>query len=658
MNTYELKNNQIKNELKMNIRGLLVFLITFFCVTTHPQDIYQVGTSKVSIEPEKDLISLALGGYSAPWEGRFTLQWVEKETIPPFTAITGIDNELFIVSADSLFKKALDPNSQWEYLGKAENIKYISGVKNMIFAITINGDLLKSDLRNIKWEKQNIINKQITAIALFKNTMYAVDNDGLFWSADMSKDKLEWVKTNYDKLNNIASLVANNKKLIAHTNDGVMYQFGGKYRKNAWIKIAYKNGVTIKEDIQNILMVDNSVYGVDEKNTLYAGEHRSKGELSALTLSIRDDKNTIVIIGLDVTGLNDTFIGLVKKEIFEKFEIPASSVFINASHTHFAPVTQNWPTWQESNRLADSSYLYVQVKEAIVRSVKESLSNLNPAELYFGRGKADLGYNRSLEEHPKLYDNTVDVMKVRYTNNNTESYLFIASCHPVFSRAGTLHYTISANYPGVAKKLIEERTGTSNSIFLQGTAGDINPIDQGENITGEKLANEVISVLSRPMKRITGATSFYIDTLQIPINPLSREEVVAFKKNNMEKQHDMTSEKNRTWSDIMLGYYDENKMPSSMPVYVHTLNIGNWKLVGFSRETTSSYSFDVKNLWPNDLVSVVGYTNDVSSYLPTHLHIEKRNYEGFNSFISYGMPDTFPLSVENIIITSVRNNNR
>ena len=644
----------------MKDKGLLLLSFILFFSIIKAQDIYQVGTSKVSLEPEKDLISLALGGYTAPWEGRFTLQWIEKETVPSFTAITGIDNELYIVSDNLLLRKTPVANSQWERVGRADNIKYISGVNNMIFAISLDGKLLKSYLNKgeLKWENLNSLQKSITAIAVFNKSLYAVDNDGSMWVADITKDKFELIQTGYNKLNNIITLAANNKKLIALTDQCVMYQFGGDYRNNAWIKIAYKNGVTINEDIQHILMVDNSIYGVDINNTLYAGEHRSKGDLYAHSLSIKDGKNTIVIVGLDVTGINDTFIGLVKEEIYKSTGIPESAVFINASHTHFAPVTQNWPTWQNSNRVGDSTYLYVHVKEAIVKSVNESLLNLNPAELYFGRGKADLGYNRSLADQPELYDNAVDVIKIKYTNNNTESFLFMAACHAVFSRAGALHYTISANFPGVARKLIEERTNTSNSIFLQGTAGDINPLDQGENITGEKLANEVISVLSLPMERITGTTSFYLDTLQIPIAPLAREDVIAFKNNNMEKQHDATSEKNRTWSDIMLAYYNESKMPSSMPVYIHTLNIGNWKLVGFSRETTTSYSFDVKNLWPDQLVSVAGYTNDVSSYLPTHLHIQKKNYEGYSSFISYGMPDTFPMSVENIIMSSIKRNNR
>ena len=250
---------------------------------------------------------------------------------------------------------------------------------------------------------------------------------------------------------------------------------------------------------------------------------------------------------------------------------------------------------------------------------------MEPADLFFGRGTTDIGYNRSLKEHPELYDSSVDVIKVVYPENNSESYLFIAACHPVFSTAGTLHYTISANYPGVARELIERRTGTSNSIFLQGTAGDINPRDNGEYISGEKLANEVIAVIKRPMEKISGPISYFVDTVNIPVTPWSKNEIIAYKETNIDKTGDVYAEKNVKWSDLMISSYEEGTMPSSLPVYVQTFNIGNWKLVGFSRETTTEYGLGVKDLWPGKLVSVAGYTNDVSSYLPTEKHIELRN---------------------------------
>ncbi len=293
----------------------------------------------------------------------------------------------------------------------------------------------------------------------------------------------------------------------------------------------------------------------------------------------------------------------------------------------------------------------------MLRSVDEALDCRKPARLFFGRGNTDIGYNRSLAAHPELYDSSVDVLKVRYTDTGRESFLFLASCHPVFSTAGKLHYTISANYPGVARKLVEERTGTANSIFIQGTAGDINPRDNGEYITGEKLANEVVAVAGKPMTEIEGEMSIFLDTINVAVVPWGKSEILRFREENQAKPGDIYAEKNVKWSNIMLDHYEKGTMASSLPVYVHTVNIGNWKLVGFSRETTTEYGFGVKKLWPDKLVSVAGYTNDVSSYLPSALHIEAKNYEGYDSFFWYGMPAVFPRNVDTIILNAIESLN-
>jgi hypothetical protein len=421
-----------------------------------------------------------------------------------------------------------------------------------------------------------------------------------------------------------------------------------------WLKAAYKNGATIKEEIRMITLAGNSIYGVSREGILYEGDHRSEGNLTARAMAINRGEKTVVIVNVDVCGLNDTYTGLIKHEILKKHKLPPSAIFINSSHTHFAPVSQNWLTWQEANQKPDTLYLYSTVRNGILNAIDEALGTITPAELYFGRGKVEIGYNRSLKDHPELYDSSVDVLKVEYDGDNSESYLFMAACHAVFSTAGKLHYTISANFPGVARKLVEERTGTSNSLFLQGTAGDINPVDNGEYITGERLANEVIAVLNQPMTKINGEISFFLDTINIPITPWTKEEINEYRESNSGKPGDINAEKNVKWCDLMLKYYRDGTMPASLPVYVHTLNIGNWKLLGFSRETTTAYGFGVKNLWPDKLISVAGYTNDVSSYLPTSMHINARNYEGLNSFFWYGMPNVFPVTVENTILDTIK----
>ncbi len=633
---------------------LIFSLSLFFPFTGYTQSEYKIGTSQVSIEPDKSLISLHLGGYGAPRDGRFTLQWIRSEALNEVTAISGASDRLYLIrNGFLLFRELSENNSGWEKAGKAENIISIAGLNDRIYAITNDGELLETKVRvKIKWKRIGSADKSVTSLAYTGNQLFAANNNGGIWSADLSKGSIEWLKR--DPLPGIISLAASDRKLYALTDGGIIYQCDPVRQGLKWLKAAYKNGATIKEEIRMITLAGNSIYGVSREGILYEGEHRSEGNLTARAMAINLGEKTVVIVNVDVCGLNDTYTGLIKHEILKKHKLPPSAIFINSSHTHFAPVSQNWLTWQEANQKPDTMYLYSTVRNGILNAVDEALGSVAPAELYFGRGKVEIGYNRSLKDHPELYDSSVDVLKVKYDGSNSESYLFMAACHAVFSTAGKLHYTISANFPGVARKLVEERTGTSNSLFLQGTAGDINPVDNGEYITGERLANEVIAVLNRPMTRINGEISFFLDTINIPITPWTKEEINEYRESNSGKPGDINAEKNVKWCDLMLKYYRDGTMPASLPVYVHTLNIGNWKLVGFSRETTTAYGFGVKNLWPDKLISVAGYTNDVSSYLPTSLHIKAGNYEGLNSFFWYGMPNVFPVTVENTILDTIK----
>lgn len=622
-------------------------------VVLNAQAEFRAGTSQVSIEPDKSLISLHLGGYGAPRDGRFTLQWKKLEQMPELKTFGGLQDKLIAVAKNELLYKHFSGTTpHWIKAGDAEDIRALTALNQKIYAVNSSGGFLVTDAnRKARWRKLKIPEKHAVSLASSGNRLFALDQKGIIWQTDLSLKAPEW--KSLESVDGIISIAANSMKLFAITGDGVMYQCDPSRKEILWLKAAYRNNHTIKEDIGMITIAGNTIYGISREGVLYEGEHRSEGNLTARALAIGDGEKTVVIINADICGLNDTYTGLLKKTIGERHKLPPGAVFINSSHTHFAPVSQDWLTWQEANQRPDSVYLYSTLWNGVLDAVGEAISRMIPARLCFGRGATDIGYNRSLKDHPELYDNSVDVLKIKYQGDSSESYLFLAACHPVFSTAGILHYTISANYPGVARKLVEERTGTSNSLFLQGTAGDINPRDDGEYITGEKLANEVIAVISRPMTELRGGISYSLDTINIPITPWTSEEIIRYREENSTRPGEIYSEKNVKWSDLMLKYYADGTMPGTLPVYLHTINIGNWKLVGFSRETTTSYGFGVKELWPDKIVSVAGYTNDVSSYLPTSLHIEARNYEGLDSFFWYAMPAVFPVNVYEIIMDKV-----
>jgi hypothetical protein len=269
-----------------------------------------------------------------------------------------------------------------------------------------------------------------------------------------------------------------------------------------------------------------------------------------------------------------------------------------------------------------------------------------------------IGHNRSSPDNETPYDSTVDAIYAKGRDKAGSGILFMTACHPVFRNGGSEGYTISANYPGVSKKLIEAKLKVANAVFLQGCAGDINPRDSDHEKSGRDLAESVADVIDSNMEPVSGNISCALDTIDVPIEVFTRDRMEQLKNENSGKEGDVGAEKNVRWANLMLNRYDKGTMPTTMPVYVQTINIGNWKLVGLSREVVTAYSLAIKQLWPDRLVTVAGYTNDVASYLPAKSHIERKTYEGFDSFFWYAQPGLFPENVLDVVVKKIKENNR
>lgn len=459
-----------------------------------------------------------------------------------------------------------------------------------------------------------------------------------------------------EKLGGIISLASYRGRLFALTANDELMRFDLHNRNGNWIKIAKFNGLSYNVHLKAIAISKGKLYGLDKNNIVFEGKHKTDGNLSVSAVAIAAEKQTIVIAAADVCGFNHDFISAIKQEIFKKHKIAASGIMINASHTHFAPSTQDWTTWG-SHQLPDSVYLNHVVKPAITGVIERAIKNMKPSVLSFGRGKTAIGSNRSLAGPAVPYDNDVDVLHIERKKDHHKTVVFLTGCHPVFKNEGIEGFTLSANYPGVTKAALEKEAGVSEALFLQGCGGDINPVSNDHVKTGKDLAADIKEVLNRPMETLAGRITFYLDSLNFPVNRWSNERINAFKKENDNGKEDVNAEKDVRWADLMLKLDKNNKIPATMPVYLQTINIGNWKLVGLSREVVTDYSIGIKKIWPERLVSVAGYCNDVSSYLPTSRHIQAGTYEGLGSFFWYGQPAVFPVDVYEKIIDKIKTQN-
>ncbi|MBE9667599.1 hypothetical protein [Mucilaginibacter boryungensis] len=658
------------------IRKFQVVLALLLCSlsATYSQE-YLTGSSVVSIEPDSSIYSVAIAGYGAPREGRFSITWKLISDIPETAAITTLNGKLYAAGKDGEIMEGvlLHDHISWKILENKAPVTCLTVLNGKLYAATTTGDLLQGtlSLNGIVWLHIGKSNN-ITGLTGINGKLYAANSSNGLLTGVIWKNKLTWVNTGqaYRILG-----MANDGERVYYINSGDTLWFskpGQPY--NQWREIGRHNSFTFNIHIKHILVLNGRLYAVSKDNKLYLAHHSTKGDLTVRSLAVKKGRQTAVITTLDVTGFNYTFIKTIKAEIFKRRGLPEAALLINASHTHFAPVTQAWSAWGDFYHTPDSNYLNRIVKKAVIRSIEQALDNLGPAQISFARGTTNIGENRrGANNLAKPYDKTLDIIKITHPGNGKSEVLFTTGCHPVFNNSeANSTFTLNANYPGVAKRLIQEKTGYK-AIFVQGCGGDINPRVLDYESTGKELADDVLNRLNSDMKKVSGDISYSLDEIQIPVKPWSLKKVQDFKAENAaavieekkntppysaEGQFVLTQllerEKNVRWANIMLDNYKKGTVAKTMPLYVQIINIGPWKLVGLSREVTTEYAEAIRALWPDQLVSVAGYCNDVPSYLPRDWHIHDSTYEGYDSFFWYGQSAVPPANVRDIVLNGIK----
>lgn len=646
--------------------SLLILLIgMFFSCKAAPApkvsaERFRVGSSTVTLEPDNSIFSLTLAGYGAPVEGRFTLEWIACGDAPEVNYLTGDGECLYAVDPEGgirILEKPLT-NGPWRAVESSLRVKFLTLMQGKLYAVDQTGAWFRAKpaARTITWESLSSPLLQVTSLTSVGKLLYATTSGDELFEGRVNGTQISW--TAIGAAQTVIGMAGYRGRLFALTSNQLLWRRDASARDILWTKIGYNNGLTYDIDLQQIAVASDRLFAIGVDGRLYVAQHKTQNNLTARALAVKKGEKTVVIVGTDLTGFDYAFINKVKSDIFRRTGIPANAILINASHTHFAPVTQGWYSWQEPNQYPDERYMEEVIRPNIVRAVCEAVDRLKPATLSFGRGQSIIGANRCLSGEAALYDPTLDVVKAESTDGAPSEVLFMASCHPVLRNAGVEGVTINGNYPSVARESVMSGSDAANAIFLQGCAGDVNPIYDDFHTMGNILGGDVLKVLDRPTHAIEGEISCSLDSLLVEITPWSEARIRRFRADNLPWIDNLESAKNVRWADIMLKKYREGTMPAVMPIYIHTINIGNWKLIGLSREAVTQYGIEIRRLWPDQPVSVVGYTNDVSSYLPAASHIKAHTYEGDNSFFWYSQPSLFPEDILDRVVRFIKRNNR
>ncbi len=404
-----------------------------------------------------------------------------------------------------------------------------------------------------------------------------------------------------------------------------------------------------------------------EQNMWMAGfasrTHASDGKLhdlwaKALALEDADGKRS-VLVTLDLLGLPKKLSDDIRAQIKTKYALNKEDIILNSSHTHSGPVLKEalfdiYPLEEPDNKLI-AAYSDKLVQK-LVALVGDAIKKLQPAQLSSRNGVARFQVNRrnndagTLERVTELKgpnDFAVPVIRVTDTAGEIIAIAFGYACHPTVLDG----YKWSGDYAGFAQIEVEKMYPGATALFFQGAGADQNPLPRHTVPLavqyGKTLAAAVERILSEDMKDLAPKITTAYSEIDLPFTAApTKAELNNYLKN-------APAAYQKRWAERMLRNIESGEVfPKSYPFPIQVWKLGDQPIMTLGGETVVQYSIGLKRIFGQHIF-VMGYSNDVMTYIPSETILREGGYEGEIAAIVYGLPSTWSSEIETAIIAGM-----
>jgi neutral ceramidase len=179
-----------------------------------------------------------------------------------------------------------------------------------------------------------------------------------------------------------------------------------------------------------------------------------------------DGGDRCAIVGCDLLGMHPQIVGEVRQGALSLCGIAPEHVVVAAAHNHAGPWGLRAGMFSQlAKELAD------EVVRKIVGAIVFAHSQRRPATLKLGRALVDtVSQNR---RHPDWsVDPVLRVLLVDGEDGRPVATLLSFACHATVLSGANL--MLSAEFPGVACRIVQEQTGAP-AVYLNGACANVNP---------------------------------------------------------------------------------------------------------------------------------------------------------------------------------------
>lgn len=397
-------------------------------------------------------------------------------------------------------------------------------------------------------------------------------------------------------------------------------------------------------------------------------------------VTLLQQNKPLLIIQFDLTGGDRSFTNGIKNAMKKKFNLQEDEIMINFSHSHYSIFVtgedsdtrrgmysigqDQWPlSHEEVDYTEDIRYFHF-LKNTIIGMTEHCFANLQEGRMLVGKGTSDFGCSRRLITEDGLkfrpnfnapIDKDLYIYQLVDTDKRLKGLIYCYGCHPTSMRGNRM----SAEFIGAACTYLEEIYPEANAVFLQGCAGDVKlRMYAGEKfglttpdemrVAAEKLGEDVIHTIKHAdFVPVDGpVTSKLIDV---------RLFTEFWEIDNHEKtlNDESLTEYRKLRTRIVIDSIRNGTDRKFLQHWIQIWQLGDTvKIIAMEGEIPSAYALKIKQLLKGQQVTVLGYTNGTSSYIPTRQWLEEGGYE-VEAVVLHGLRGPLVKETEDIIIGAI-----
>jgi hypothetical protein len=409
-------------------------------------------------------------------------------------------------------------------------------------------------------------------------------------------------------------------------------------------------------------------------------------DLLCSVIALEQHDGRALVVSCDLLEFRREFTDRLTSELGRRFSVPAEGLLLCATHTHTGP-----PCIALGSLEADERYLD-RLEGWIVAAAEQALGRLEEASLRFSALPAPpIGINRRLAGPGGVrmapnpvgpIDPLAAVLAFERPDGTPLAALLHHGVHPTTLGVG-LH-VVSADYPGRARRHVEERLGGQlTTLFLQGACGDVRPklldgsgsfregTEEDIQELGRRLGGAFLDgwrraapVDVRTLSTARRSLELSFGALPTPAE-LEREHRLSLRlaeragraADSWEARH-MDERRLHlavaAWAGEMLTLASGERLSGSVAGHIQAIAFGReLALVGFPGELFSEIGMRIRNDSPFGHTVVCGYAGGTVGYVPTRAALAEGGYEVEEAYKLYRLPAAFRDDVEEHVCREV-----